>query len=243
MINNYKTTKQKVSIKLSLFVFAFLLFFSNTDLKAQLSVTKNIHGDYADLALAIADLNTQGVGVGGVTLNLLAGNPQTAPAGGYAITTLTSTSTDPIVITGNGNTITASSSLTVGALNDAIFKVIGGDFVTIQGFTLTENVANTVTAAGTNTMTEWGVALLYATTTDGSQNCIIQNNTITLNRTYQNTFGVYVNATHSATAATTNATATGATGGNSGLKIVGNIISNVNNGILVVYRSICYINK
>ncbi len=50
----------------------------------------------------------------------------------------------------------------------------------------------------------------------------------TLNRTYQNTFGIYSNSTHSATAVTVSATATGAAGGNSGLKIYGNNISNVN---------------
>ncbi|MEO7482114.1 MAG: T9SS type A sorting domain-containing protein [Ferruginibacter sp.] len=200
---------------------------------AQLTGTKNIPGDYADLATAITDLNTQGVGAGGVTLNLLAGNPETSPAGGYSITA-TGTVANPINITGNGNTITAPTTHTVGALNDAIFKIIGADYVTIQGFTMLENAANTTTAAGTNNMTEWGVALLYATTTDGAQNCTIQNNTITLNKTYQNTFGIYSNSAHSATVVTTSASATTTAGGNSGLKIYSNIISNVNNGIAVV---------
>ncbi|MFN5803808.1 MAG: hypothetical protein ACK420_00610, partial [Sphingomonadales bacterium] len=59
-------------------------------------------------------------------------------------------------------------------------------------------------------------------------------NTITLNRTYQNTFGIYANSTHTATAATTSVSATGAGGGASGLKIYSNTISNVNNGIVVV---------
>ena len=45
----------------------------------------NIPGDYPDLASAIADLNAQGVGAGGVTLNVIAGNPQTAHAGGYVV--------------------------------------------------------------------------------------------------------------------------------------------------------------
>ncbi len=201
---------------------------------AQLSGTKNIPGDYADLAAAITDLNTQGAGAGGVVLNLLAGNPQTAPAGGYTVTTLTGTAGNPIVIQGNANAITASAALTAGNLNDAIFKIIGADYVTITGFTLQENPANTVTTAASNNMTEWGVALLYATTTDGAQNCTIQNNTITLNRTYQNTFGIYSNSTHSASAPTTSATATTAAGGNSGLKVYGNVVSNVNNGIVVV---------
>ena len=61
---------------------------------------------------------------------------------------------------------------------------------------MTENAANTTTTAGTNNMTEWGVALLYVTTTDGCQNITIQNNTIDLDRTYQNTFGIYSNSTH-----------------------------------------------
>ena len=79
-------------------------------------------------------------------------------------------------------------------LNDAIFKLIGADWITITGFEMLENAANTMTAAATNTMTEWGVALLYVTATDGCQNVTIQNNLIDLNRTYQNTFGIYSNS-------------------------------------------------
>ena len=97
-----------------------------------------------------------------------------------------------------------------------------------------ENPANTVNVAATNNMTEWGVALLYVTTTDGAQNDTISNNTISLNRTYPNTFGIYSNSTHSATAVTTSATATGAAGGNENLKVYGNSISNVNMGVVHV---------
>ena len=158
---------------------------------ATLSGTKNIPGDYPTLAAAITDLNAQGVGAGGVTLNLLAGNPETAPAGGYVIggtgslVLTTSSAANPIIIQGNANTITASAALTVGALNDAIFKLIGADWVTITGFAMQENAANTVTTLASNNMTEWGVAVLYVTTTDGAQNNTISNNTITLNRTYR----------------------------------------------------------
>ncbi|MBP6871544.1 MAG: hypothetical protein KBC43_06030 [Bacteroidales bacterium] len=205
-----------------------------------LTGTKNIPGDYADLATAITDLNTQGVGAGGVTLNLVASNPQTAPAGGYVIggtgsaVLTTSSSSNPVIIQGNSNTITASAALTAGALNDGIFKIIGADWITIQGFTMQENAANTTTAAATNNMTEWGVALLYVTTTDGAQNNTVSGCTIDLNRTYQNTFGIYSNSTHSATNITTSATATGTAGGNSGLVITGNTVTDVNNGIVVV---------
>lgn len=76
--------------------------------------------------------------------------------------------------------------------------------------------------------------MLYASTTNGAQNITVQNNTITLNRTYQNTFGIYSNSTHSATTVTTSATATTTAGGNSGMKAYTNNISNVNIGIVVV---------
>ena len=187
---------------------------------------------YSSLSAAITALNSATIS-SPVTITLTAS--ETAPAGGYSITA-SGTSTNTITLLGGGFTVTAPAQ-TAGNLNDAIFKIIGGDFITIQNFILSERVftpvATDITATN-NTMTEWGVALLYATTTDGSQNCTIQNNTISLNRTYQNTFGIYANATHSATAATTSATATSAAGGNSGLKVYANNINNVNIGIVVV---------
>ncbi len=241
MKNKFYTGNTIIRINRWLFCSAFLmitLFSGNVN--AQLSGTKNIPGDYATLAAAISDLNTQGVTAPGVTLNLLSGNPETAPAGGYVIggagtAILTTTAVGAqVTIQGNGNTITASAALTVAALNDAIFKIVGADYITIDGFILQENAANTVTTAASNNMTEWGIALLYVTTTNGAQNNTIQNNTISLNRTYQNTFGIYSNSTHTATAVSTSATATGSSGGNSGLKVYGNNVSNVNHGIVIV---------
>lgn len=218
----------------------FIVSITATSASAQLTGTKSIPGNYADLATAITDLNTQGVGAGGVTFNLVAGNPQTAPAGGYVIgdtgsaVLATASAANPIVFNGNGNTITANAALGSGNLNDAIFKLIGADWVTINGFSMTENAANTTTAAVTNNMTEWGVALLYVTSTDGAQNDTIQNNTIDLDRTYPNTFGIYSNSTHTTTAVTSSASATGAAGSNDNLKVYGNNITDVNNGIVVV---------
>ena len=128
------------------------LFFSSVTIgaKAQLTGTLNIPGAYATLALAITDLNAQGVGVGGVTLNLVAGTPQTAPSGGYVIGNAGNilvgatnpTAANPVVIEGNGNSITAFTTQTAGSLNDAIFKLIGADYITLQNFTIQENAAN-----------------------------------------------------------------------------------------------------
>ena len=196
-----------------------------------------IPGCFPTVAAAVTYINANGVtGTGVVQFDVAAGGSETTPAGGISITA-TGTATLGIRFVkaaGAAYTITAPTPQTSGNLNDAIIKIVGGDYITIDGFTLLENAANTTTTAASNNMTEWGVALLYASTTNGAQNCTIQNNTITLNRTYQNTFGIYSNSTHSATAVTTSATATTAAGGNSGLKIYGNTISNVNNGILVL---------
>jgi hypothetical protein len=223
-------TWQRAALNLAaLFCFAGLSSFAS----AQLSGTKNIPGDYATLAAAITDLNAQGVGTGGVILNMTTG--ETAPAGGYSIggagsPLLTSTSAaKPVTIQGNGNTITANAGLTVGNLNDAIFKIVGADFITIVGFVMQENPANVVnTPAASNNMTEWGVALLYATATDGATNNFIQNNTISLSRTYANTFGVYSNVRHADATPTTTADITAASGANSNNKVYANTISNVN---------------
>ncbi|NSW45417.1 MAG: T9SS type A sorting domain-containing protein [Bacteroidales bacterium] len=199
----------------------------------QLTGTKTIPGDYATLADAITDLNTQGVGPGGVTIELTAGNPETAPSGGYSITA-SGTPNSPILIKGNGNTITSSASLTVGALNDAFFKIIGGDYITIDGFVMQENAANTTTTASSNNMTEFGVALFYASTTDGPQHCTIQNNDITLGAAYQNAFGIYANSRHTSTNMTSTADITAQTGAFSYLNINHNTISSVNLGIVLV---------
>jgi hypothetical protein len=207
----------------------------------QLNGTYNIPGSYPTLADAITDLNTVGVS-GNVTLNLLAGNPQTAPAGGYVIGSATlsgagansSGISQTVTITGNSNTITAYAPQVTGALNDGIFKILGADYITIQGFTMQENAANTITTAASNDMTEWGVAVLYFSVTDGAKNITVQNNIITLVRTYQNTFGIYSNVRHSPTAISTAADITNVSGATDNLKIYNNNISNINNGIVVV---------
>ena len=231
--------KQSVSVfaqsfKKSSILVWMMVFFYSLGANAQLTGTKNVPGDYATLALAINDLNSVGTGVGGVTINLLAGNPQTAPAGGYVITTLAGSASNPIIINGNNNNITAPTPQGSGLRNDALIKLVGADWVTIQGFTLLENAANTTTAIASNNMTEWGIALLYGSTTNGAQNISIINNTIDLNRTYVNSVGIYSNSAHSASAPNISASATTVSGSNSNLTIHSNLITDVSLGISIV---------
>lgn len=189
--------------------------------------------NFTTLKEAIDSLNSRGVGATGVTFNVASGFTETAPAGGYVITA-SGTQSDHITFNGNAAVLTASASLTAGTLNDAILKIIGGDYITLSGFVLNENVANTTTAAATNNMTEWGIAILNASTTNGSKHVTLQNNTIVLNRTYQNTFGIYASSQHAAATPTTSADITSVAGAIDTLHIYGNTISNVNIGIAVI---------
>ena len=218
-----------------------LVLFSCINAMSQVTVTSTTGtsptANYTTLASAITAINDGTTHTGTVLCQVIAGYTETAPVGGFAITATGSVgNTITFVKSGAGANpqFTASAALTAGSLTDAIFKIIGGDFITIDGFTMLENAANVTTAAATNNMTEFGVALFYATVTDGCQNVTIKNCTIDLTRIYQNSFGIYANSTHSATVATTSATATGTTGGNSNLTITGNTITDVNQGISVV---------
>ena len=137
-----------------------ILGFSTTNLKAQVTVTNpsntapGLSASYGTLAAAITDLNLQ-TAISGQVVITLTGN-ETAPSGGYQITAIPAgaSATNNIVIQGSSSTITAFGGQASGSLNDAIFKLIGADFITLQNFTMQENVANATTAAATNNMTE-----------------------------------------------------------------------------------------
>ncbi len=156
-----------------------------------------------------------------------------APAGGYVITA-TGTAANTLTIQGDGNTITANEAHTAGSINDGIFKILGSDYLTISNFILQENTANTVLDIATNTMTEWGVALLNAAPDNGTQNVTLTNLTISLNKDYANAFGMYGNSNHSAADVLTLAEGTGANGQHNHVTIGDNNISMVNIGIALV---------
>jgi hypothetical protein len=192
--------------------------------------------DFTTLSAAITDLNTN-FPAGNVTYNVCAGFTETAPAGGYVITATGSSGNDITIqkdpsIVGANPLITAGLQLAGGAISsfDAVFKIHGGDFVTIQGFTMQENVGNVVLTPGiTNTMTEFGVLLVHSTATNGAQNNTIKDNIITLNSAYTNSVGIFSTSSSDPANATLDATSTAGT--NSNNKIHGNTISNVAYGI------------
>ena len=238
--SDFKSFFSKMVQNKAILMLLFVLFAGSNAL-GQVTVTAStgttLSASYTTLAAAITAINDGTTHTGTVLCQVIAGHTEIAPAGGFAITATGSTG-NTITFVKNGSGVnpefTASPALTAGSLTDAVFKIVGSDFITIDGFTMLDNAANTTVAAATNNMTEFGVALFYATATDGCQNVTIRNCTIDLTRAYQNTFGIYANSTHSATVVTTSATATGTTGGNGNLIITGNTISDVNQGISVV---------
>ncbi len=238
-IRDKEIIMKRVITQISIFI---CLLIPGIAIKAQVVTVTNptfttpaLAATYTSLANAVTALNGITAISGVVTITLNPGNLQTAPAGGYVINfTSPTTAAKRVIITGSNNTILSNGSLVAGSLTDAFFKVVGVDFLTIQNFAMQENPPNTTSAVATNNMTEWGVALLYASATNGAQNNTIQNNTITLNKNYSNTFGIYSNTRHTATTINITADVTSTAGANSNNNIYGNAISNVNMGIAFI---------
>ena len=147
---------------------------------AQLTGTKTIPGDYSSISAAITDLNTQGVGSGGVTSNVAAGYTETISA--PLSVTATGTASNPIIFQKNGAganpliTAYVGTATPVSAVQDGIWNLVGSDYVTIDGFSL--NDPNTTNPASM----EYGFGLFKASVTNGCQYNTIKNCVVTLNR-------------------------------------------------------------
>ncbi len=182
------------------FLFLLLLIFFIPGIAfGQLTGIKTIPGDYATIAAAITDLNTNGAGSGGVTFNIAAGHTEIAPAGGLllgstALNASTSAS-NPVVFQKSGAganpQITAFTPGTT-TTTDGVWKILGTDYVTIDGIDLLENDDNS--ALGSTEQMEWGYALLKLNNTapfDGCQNVTIKNCVLQFNTSNINSVGIY----------------------------------------------------
>ena len=228
---------------ISLFTLSFCFLFLAMNAGAQVTTNSGsgLAPTYLSLSDAIDALNL--ATITSPVVITLTGN-ETAPSGkGYYITA-TGTLANTIIIEGVTSTITAGANAANGNM-DAIFKIVGGDYITIQNFSMIENTtANTVSTTGaTNTMTEAGVLIIHSSATDGAQNNTIQNNTINLlnttaNPVYANTVGILSTSSsttsNASPGANTSTDATSTAGTNSNNKIYGNTISNVQFGIMFV---------
>lgn len=199
----------------------------------QLTGIKTIPGDYSTIANAIADLNSQGVGTGGVVFIISTGYTESfsSPTAGY-ITTNTGSITDPIVFqkSGSGPNPKITAPTGIGTM-DAIICFNGVKYITFDGIDIQDKSAN-ITAT---TRMEWGFGILKASGIQGSQNITIKNCSISLIKNYNATYAIYSN--NHTTSSTSQLAVTSVTGQNSNNKFYGNAISNSYNGIYITgYR-------
>jgi hypothetical protein len=218
-----------------------VIFFSGK-INAQLSGTVTVPGTYTSIAAAITDLNTQGVN-GALFVDIAAGYTETAPAGGYSLTTIAgASSTNSITFqkSGAGANPLITAYTGVGTpttpVQDGVWRFIGADYITVDGIDITDpNISNPATM-------EFGYGFFKASATNGCQNNTIKNCVITLNRVNNAAGGVtavdgsrgieLVNATSSTH--TLALTITSPAGSNSNNKFYSNTIQNCNMGIVMI---------
>ena len=198
-------------------------------------------GGFPTIAAAVSYLNGNGVtGAGDVTIAVAAGYSESVPATGLVLTASgTATNQIKFVINGVGtatiNAGTGGTGTPSTAVIDAMFKIVGGDYITIDGFTFTDgNTANPATM-------EAGVALLKADGTNGSQYNTISNNTFNMQRVNNAALGgarvdgavgvAIYNTTNAASAAVAT---TAASGANSYNKVYGNTFNGGNTGVALI---------
>jgi hypothetical protein len=187
--------------------------------------------NFTTFKAAIDSLNAKGVGLGGVTFNVAAG--ATFAETGDLVLRATGTAANPIVFQKAGagaNPIinpvagTIAASTTLGANGDVGFKIVGSDYLTINGIDMVEPAGRTGNGA-----TEYGYALLKAADSNACRFVTIRNCNISLNRATRYSYGIYLGARSDAFASLTPLTAAGRA---ENIQILNNNISNVFNGIV-----------
>src|SRR2546423_2241973 len=206
----------------------FFFFSYAIAVNAQITGTKIITIDFATLASALNALNTQGVGAGGVIINIPAGYTEQAPPGGYNLGSATLnaslSASNPLILQKDPSSSGANPILTAFTgttpTNDGMFFISGADYVTINAIDLQESASNTTPRH----QMEWGYAIVKLNASDGSQNITISNCTITLNKSNSSTVGIY--GGNNIASSTSLLTITNTSGINSNIKINGCTITN-----------------
>jgi hypothetical protein len=212
-------------------IVAGILFLCNSSSFAQLTGVKTIPGDYATISAAVSDLNTQGVGSGGVTFNVAAGYTESITA--QITITATGISGNPIVFqksgAGTNPKITrtdagSNATSTIGGLGDAVIRLDGTDYITFDGI----DVATSVSGI------EYGYYIHKTSATNGCQYVTIKNSNITLVKgASAYVIGIHADNGTTSTSSATGVTVTAVSGENTNITITGNTISNVHAGIYV----------
>lgn len=212
-----------------------VLYLGNSKAYAQLTGTKTIPGDYSTLKAAIMDLNSNGVGSGGVTFNVTAGYTETLSSDSLYITA-TGTSSNPIVFqksgSGSNPCVTRTdagtkSTSTTGGNGDAIVIIEGSDYLTFDG----------IDVSSSNQGIEYGYYIRKAGATDGCKYVTVKNCTITMTKgTSAYVVGLYVsnNVIKSLLNSTNGIAVTSEDGRHEYITVTGNTIQNVACGMYFI---------
>jgi len=234
---------QKISLYLFLFATTFIYGALNAQIAVSVSNPSNVNpamqSTYASFAEALTALNASSEITGPIALNLASGSTEIAPAGGFILSFLNgSSATNTISISGQGAgnkpILQASPEHVSGSRGDAVLKLIGSDHVIINNIEINENELNTNYILASNSATEFGIALLYASATNGCKHIQIQDCTIRLNRLYINSVGIYGNVRHNASAPQSTSDITSIGGAQEFITISSNQISDVALPIVLV---------
>ncbi|NBP04862.1 MAG: T9SS C-terminal target domain-containing protein [Bacteroidetes bacterium] len=148
-----------------------------------------ISPDFNTLSDALTQINLKGLS-GSVVLNVRAGHTEVAPVDGLQLYINSScpgyrsSKSRPIIIRKSGTGANPKifgykgTSTLASASPDGIFKIIGEDWVTIDGIDLED----TSTSTSNTTLMEWGYALLNSSSTDGCKRVVIKNATIKMSK-------------------------------------------------------------
>ena len=151
----------------------------------QLTGTKTIPGDYATINAAVTAINAAGVGAGGVVFDIAANYTETITT--TISLTATGTAANTIIFqkdpgTTGANPLVTAYTAGIGtpatAAQDGIWRLVGSDYVTIDGIDVKDNAAN---ATNPSTM-GYGYALYKTSLSNGCQFVTITNCVITLNK-------------------------------------------------------------
>jgi len=225
--------KRSNTLLITLLTLLTSVFVFTSTINAQLVGTKTIPGDYATIQLAVADLNTLGVGAGGVTFNIIAGYTESITSPIFV--TATGTVTDPIVFQKSGAGANPLVSRTdagtfatsaLGGQGDAVILIQGSDYVTFDG----------IDVSSSDQGIEYGYYLRKGSVTNGCKFVTIKNAVVTLTKgTSAYVVGIYSsnNDSLSLVSSATGITVTSVEGRNENVTLTGNTIQNVFAGIVL----------
>ncbi len=186
-INNIHNHKSYHFMKRILFISVLLFLFTDFTNAQPLSGTHTIgpdpSDDYPSISAAVAALNTNGLGAGGVIFNVVPGHTETISAP-ISLTVTSGSEANQIIFQKDGAginpLITAYTGINTPAssVQDGIWNFVGCDYVTVNGIDL--NDPNTTNPA---TM-EYGFGFFKANASNGCQNNTIKNCVVSLS--YEN---------------------------------------------------------